>query len=279
MQIPTFDPRPDIRLIACDMDGTLLDDEDEVHDDFWPLIDELHERGILFCPATGRQYYNLRERFAASPTRSCSSPRTAPTWCAGPRAELRLPGARRARAMVATVREINDAASTSAPSCAARRRPTSSARTQPFRDEVDKYYPRLQVVDDLSTVTDDDVLKVAIYDFVSSEQVSAPASPGSTRRTRWSCPASTGWTSPAWPRTRARRSATSRRRSASPRPDDGVRRLPQRPGDDGRADVLVRDGERAPTATRARPLLLRRPNSENGVVRTISSVLGLPWLD
>ena len=37
-----FDPIPDIRLIACDMDGTLLDDDDAIHDDFWPLIDALH---------------------------------------------------------------------------------------------------------------------------------------------------------------------------------------------------------------------------------------------
>ncbi len=58
-----FDPIPDIRLIACDMDGTLLDDDDAIHDDFWPLIDALHERGVVFCPASGRQYYNLLERF------------------------------------------------------------------------------------------------------------------------------------------------------------------------------------------------------------------------
>ncbi len=44
----------------------------------------------------------------------------------------------------------------------------------PFREEVDKYYHRLEVVDDLNAV-DDDVLKVAVFDFVSSEEISAPA--------------------------------------------------------------------------------------------------------
>ena len=58
-----LDHVPDIRLIACDMDGTLLDDDNAIHDDFWPLIDQLHARGILFCPASGRQYYSLLERF------------------------------------------------------------------------------------------------------------------------------------------------------------------------------------------------------------------------
>jgi len=46
------------------MDGTLLDDDSELHEHFWPLVHELNRRGILFCPASGRQYFNLRERFA-----------------------------------------------------------------------------------------------------------------------------------------------------------------------------------------------------------------------
>ena len=64
VEIPTFDPTPDIRLIVADMDGTLLDDEKQMHDQFWPLIDELHRRGILFSPASGRQYYTLLREFA-----------------------------------------------------------------------------------------------------------------------------------------------------------------------------------------------------------------------
>ena len=50
-----LDHVPDIRLIACDMDGTLLDDEDAIDDEFWPLVDQLQAREIVFCPASGRQ--------------------------------------------------------------------------------------------------------------------------------------------------------------------------------------------------------------------------------
>ena len=53
---------PDIRLIAVDMDGSLLDDAKRIHDDFWPLLDELDRRGILLCPASGRQYATLRRQ-------------------------------------------------------------------------------------------------------------------------------------------------------------------------------------------------------------------------
>lgn len=54
-----------IRLIACDIDGTLLQDGASAID---PIIFEeiarLRARNILFCPASGRQYGSLRRLFA-----------------------------------------------------------------------------------------------------------------------------------------------------------------------------------------------------------------------
>src|SRR6478672_6914818 len=63
--IPVFDPQPDIRLIVAAMAGTLLDDDKEVHEQFWPLVQELHRRGVAFSPASGRQYYTLLDQFSA----------------------------------------------------------------------------------------------------------------------------------------------------------------------------------------------------------------------
>ncbi len=42
-----------------------------------------------------------------------------------------------------------------------------------FRDECDKYYAKLEVVDDLLDV-DDQVLKLAIFDFAVAESSAAP---------------------------------------------------------------------------------------------------------
>lgn len=40
-----------IKLIVSDMDGTLLDDNKKLHDDFWEVFDELKkEKYILFLP-------------------------------------------------------------------------------------------------------------------------------------------------------------------------------------------------------------------------------------
>ena len=53
-----------IRLIACDLDGTLLHPgEREPRPEAFELIDELHRRGIVFMPASGRQYASLRYLF------------------------------------------------------------------------------------------------------------------------------------------------------------------------------------------------------------------------
>ena len=52
-----------IRLIAADMDGTLLDSEKRLPDGLFPLVRALHERGVRFAPASGRQFYTLYEQF------------------------------------------------------------------------------------------------------------------------------------------------------------------------------------------------------------------------
>ena len=53
-----------IRLIATDLDGTLLDGNGNLPAEVFPLIEALHAQGILFAPASGRQYANLKKLFA-----------------------------------------------------------------------------------------------------------------------------------------------------------------------------------------------------------------------
>ena len=43
-----------IRLIACDMDCTLLADDKTQPENMPELIERLHRAGVLFCPASGR---------------------------------------------------------------------------------------------------------------------------------------------------------------------------------------------------------------------------------
>ena len=52
-----------IRLIASDLDGTLLDGEGRLPPRAFHIIRRLGERGILFAAASGRQYGNLQRMF------------------------------------------------------------------------------------------------------------------------------------------------------------------------------------------------------------------------
>lgn len=53
----------DLKFIAADMDGTLLDENSQLNLAFFPMFEQLQARGILFAAASGRQYYSLIKTF------------------------------------------------------------------------------------------------------------------------------------------------------------------------------------------------------------------------
>ena len=52
-----------IKLIATDMDGTLLNSKKEFPDHLFKVIEQLHKHRIKFAVASGRQYYTLLKDF------------------------------------------------------------------------------------------------------------------------------------------------------------------------------------------------------------------------
>lgn len=52
-----------IKLIATDMDGTLLDKDGKLPDKFIEVLEQLSDRGVKFVIASGRPYTNLKEVF------------------------------------------------------------------------------------------------------------------------------------------------------------------------------------------------------------------------
>lgn len=53
-----------VKFIATDLDGTLLDGNRALPEEIFVLIRKLHKSGVLFAPASGRQYANLKKLFA-----------------------------------------------------------------------------------------------------------------------------------------------------------------------------------------------------------------------
>lgn len=167
---------PDIRLIAVDMDGTLLLPDGTVPEGLWPLLERLRARGIAFAPASGRQLATLQAMFggidgdldyiAENGTYvvrgdvEVSSDTLDPAFAASVISRLRervATGALRAGIVVcgkaSAYIEDGDPA---------------------FLAEVRKYYAKLQQVPDLLAV-DDQILKLAIFDFDGGEAHTLPA--------------------------------------------------------------------------------------------------------
>ena len=271
-ELARLSPRPDIRLIATDMDGTLVDDAKQIHDELWPLIDELHARGITFCPASGRQYYNLRQEFdgvadelvfvAENGTYVVARGREISSDC------LELGVAQRA---VGKVRGIPEAGAV----LCGKRSAYIERRDPPFLEQATLYYARLQIVDDLLEVTDDDVLKVAIYDFASAERNTAPRL-AEIAATHQVVVSGAHWVDVLSPTANKGRAIRDVQKALGVTPDQTMAF-----GD------FLNDLEMMDAATysfamaNAHPLLKERArwvaptNNANGVVRTIRTALGL----
>ena len=52
-----------IKIIFCDMDGTLLTSENKLPEGFDEMMGELKRRGVIFAPASGRQFFSLVRSF------------------------------------------------------------------------------------------------------------------------------------------------------------------------------------------------------------------------
>ena len=174
-QLVVLDHTPDIRLIACDMDGTLLDDEGAIHNDFWPLIDRLHARGILFCPASGRQYYSLLERFGPIADELIFIAENG-TYVVQKGIELSSDSLNDddARSMIRVTRELRQSEPGVNMVLCGKRSAYIESTDPAFAREIAKYYLRLEAVPDLLAVRDD-ILKIAVHHHQSSERFIYPA--------------------------------------------------------------------------------------------------------
>ncbi|KUN80849.1 Cof-type HAD-IIB family hydrolase [Streptomyces griseoruber] len=164
----------DIRLVVTDMDGTLLDDDKRIPEGLWDTLARLRERGVLFSPASGRQYATLAAEFAEVADGMVFIAENG-TYVVRDGRELSsdpLEPAVTAK-IVHTVRGLAaDGVDLGAVVCGKRSAYVERA-DEAFLAEVRRYYVRCELVEDLTAV-DDDVIKVALFDFGAVEETTAP---------------------------------------------------------------------------------------------------------
>jgi len=165
----------DIRLIVTDMDGTLLDDAKRMPPGLWETLAELRRRGVLFAPASGRQYATLAREFAEVADGMVFIAENG-TYVVRDGVELSSdplePGAA-ARVVHAVRRLVAEGVDVGAVVCG-KRSAYVERSDEAFLAELRRYYVEHRVVED-ATALDDDVIKVALFDFGSAARTTAPA--------------------------------------------------------------------------------------------------------
>ncbi|MGC5628812.1 HAD family hydrolase [Georgenia sp. Z1344] len=175
LDLPTAEEARDLRLVALDMDGTLVRSDKTVNDEFWPVAEELIGRGIVLVAASGRQRGAIMETMAPVGDRiTVLSENGAVAW----------QGEEVLRAETVD-RETTVRVATAVRALAAQGRDTGLVAGAPSRAYVERsdatflahvrhFYPVVEVVDDLTDLPED-VVKLATWDAEPIVEAVVPA--------------------------------------------------------------------------------------------------------
>lgn len=157
-----------IKLVVADMDGTLLNSKNEFSARLFSVIEQLHQRKVRFCVASGRQYYTLLKQFdEIQDEMTFISENGAMIFDQGdhlftdeiPRRELEK--------LVQLIRTNTEVY----PILCGEKTAYVESDDAIFLQNVQKYYKRFEVVEDIVAASKGDIIcKIAIFDPVNAEE-------------------------------------------------------------------------------------------------------------
>ncbi|BDD08143.1 haloacid dehalogenase [Fulvitalea axinellae] len=161
-----------VRMVATDMDGTLLNSEGKVNEEFFGVFRALKEKGIKFTVASGRQYPVLRELL--HPIRDELSYIAENGSVAVENDEVLFSkplDAQTVSDLIETGRKTDGAYLL----LGGRETAYIDSREPEFLEQVKKYFASYQVVDDLHDIRDREILKFTVCNLKGAQKVSYPA--------------------------------------------------------------------------------------------------------
>jgi Cof subfamily protein (haloacid dehalogenase superfamily) len=160
-----------IRLIAADMDGTLLNSRHELDIHFNTVYEKLKAQQILFAPASGRQLYNLQNKFGdMGADMVFIAENGSHVQYKGRDLLVQSLPADKVHMLISMVRQMPGVYM-----ILCGKKQAYVENTDPeFMRQVEMYYDRRKPVDDLMKVDDDEFLKIAVCDLNGAEKNSYP---------------------------------------------------------------------------------------------------------
>ncbi|MDS0528520.1 Cof-type HAD-IIB family hydrolase [Clostridium sp. SHJSY1] len=153
-----------IKLIATDMDGTLLNEKGQIPENFPYILERLEEKNVKFVVASGRPYFTLYENFAPVSDKLyyiCDN--GAFIVEKGKIISISVMDKFKVNEMIRCIESIPNTEIILCGKNGAYHKPCNKE----FSSEIDKYYVKKYVVEDLTTV-DDEIFKIAICCLESS---------------------------------------------------------------------------------------------------------------
>ncbi len=156
-----------IKLVVADMDGTLLTSDHKLPEEFYATFEKLHRKGILFAAASGRQYYNILKLFPGLEQEILFIAENG-SYVAYKDEELLVQAMDKdtARAQLIDARNFPGVFQI----LCGKKQAYIDDETPEFLEKMTLYYDRVKVVSDVTTVEDDDFLKIALCDLNGAEQ-------------------------------------------------------------------------------------------------------------
>lgn len=155
-----------IKLVAADMDGTLLNASHELSPDFFPVFNQMKEKGLLFAVASGRQYFNILNKFESIKEEVIFVAENGSyVVFKGEELLVQAMEADIVKEQLLAAREIPGAYSI----LCGKKQAYVENEAPEFIAHLKMYYDRFVVVDDLLKVENDQFLKIAIFDLAGSE--------------------------------------------------------------------------------------------------------------
>lgn len=153
------------------MDGTLLNSNHEVSDRFFELFKELKKRGIHFVAASGRQYHSMVDKLDTIKNDMLFIAENGAIIKNKEETLLTTPLEKKhIQKVLNTISSISDAH----PVLCSENNAYVNGSSDRFLKLLSEYYTQFHVVENQLDVTDE-VLKVAIYHFDSSEEFLYPS--------------------------------------------------------------------------------------------------------
>lgn len=161
-----------VKLVVTDMDGTLLNSQGEVSDQFYSLFEQLKANNIHFVAASGRQYYSIIKKL---------SPIVEDITIVAENGGIARQGAKELLVthmdnqsilkLITLLRTIKDSYIV----LCGKKSSYIETKNEAFIALFNEYYATYEKVEDLTKVGDDDFIKIAVYHFESSESAIYPS--------------------------------------------------------------------------------------------------------